>query len=259
MLRRLAIFAAFALVAAAVCVRLGIWQLSRLAQRRRANAAVAARLDAPAVPLESLPASPEAARWRRVRVDGAFDYAREALLANRTHNGSPGAYLLTPLRRAGVDTAVFVNRGWVYAGDGRTVDLARWREDSTAHGEGYVELFPEAQGNTIGDAPGDTVVLRRLERDRLARRAGAPVAPYYVVLLADSAAPAAGGAGSRSVAERPGRLGTPALDEGPHLSYAIQWFSFAAIAVGGVVGMWITERRRQEAASRSQGAGRRRV
>ena len=29
------------------------------------------------------------------------------------------------------------------------------------------------------------------------------------------------------------RLPPPALDEGPHLSYAIQWFSFAAIALIG--------------------------
>jgi surfeit locus 1 family protein len=31
------------------------------------------------------------------------------------------------------------------------------------------------------------------------------------------------------------RLETPALTEGPHQSYAIQWFSFALVAiVGGV-------------------------
>jgi cytochrome oxidase assembly protein ShyY1 len=28
-------------------------------------------------------------------------------------------------------------------------------------------------------------------------------------------------------------LGPPTLDNGPHLSYAIQWFSFAAIAITG--------------------------
>ena len=33
----------------------------------------------------------------------------------------------------------------------------------------------------------------------------------------------------------PQRVPTPPLDEGPHLSYAIQWFSFAAIALAGTV------------------------
>jgi cytochrome oxidase assembly protein ShyY1 len=31
----------------------------------------------------------------------------------------------------------------------------------------------------------------------------------------------------------PARLAPPALDDGPHLSYAIQWFSFAVIAIVG--------------------------
>ncbi len=31
----------------------------------------------------------------------------------------------------------------------------------------------------------------------------------------------------------PSGLAAPSLDEGPHLNYAIQWFLFAAIALGG--------------------------
>jgi cytochrome oxidase assembly protein ShyY1 len=31
----------------------------------------------------------------------------------------------------------------------------------------------------------------------------------------------------------PVRLDVPPLDEGPHMSYAFQWFAFATIAVGG--------------------------
>jgi surfeit locus 1 family protein len=38
---------------------------------------------------------------------------------------------------------------------------------------------------------------------------------------------------TRPQGERVARLPPPALDEGPHLSYAIQWFSFAAIALIG--------------------------
>jgi cytochrome oxidase assembly protein ShyY1 len=33
------------------------------------------------------------------------------------------------------------------------------------------------------------------------------------------------------------RLTIPALDEGPHQSYAIQWFSFALVAVVGGVAL----------------------
>jgi surfeit locus 1 family protein len=52
-----------------------------------------------------------------------------------------------------------------------------------------------------------------------------PVAPFYIVALGDSViAP-----------DRLARLTIPPLDEGPHLNYAIQWFSFAVIALVGAV------------------------
>jgi surfeit locus 1 family protein len=52
-----------------------------------------------------------------------------------------------------------------------------------------------------------------------------PVLPFYLVALGDSV---------RSTAGAPiVRIGEPALDEGPHMSYAIQWFSFALIALAG--------------------------
>jgi cytochrome oxidase assembly protein ShyY1 len=38
---------------------------------------------------------------------------------------------------------------------------------------------------------------------------------------------------TRPVGQRVARLRLPALDEGPHLSYALQWFAFAAIALIG--------------------------
>lgn len=58
-------------------------------------------------------------------------------------------------------------------------------------------------------------------------RFGKPVAPVQLVMTSDSAARA------DSV---PRRLPPPTLDQGPHRSYAAQWFAFAIIAlVGGVI------------------------
>jgi cytochrome oxidase assembly protein ShyY1 len=37
----------------------------------------------------------------------------------------------------------------------------------------------------------------------------------------------------------------PALDEGPHESYAVQWFSFAAVALVGAGAFVRSERRRE--------------
>ena len=47
--RRIVLFVVIAFAAAALFVRLGIWQLHRLGERRALNALVASRLDSPAV------------------------------------------------------------------------------------------------------------------------------------------------------------------------------------------------------------------
>ena len=222
--RRLWLFLLFAVVLAAACIRLGFWQLSRLGQRRKRNALVTARLAQPMVALATLPAD-STSRLRRAHVVGVPDFDHEIVLAARTYQGSPGVNLFTPLRIAGSDTARLVNRGWIYSPDGVSVDLRHWREAGTRF-VGYAELLPR------GSSSGPGGVLRR--GDRIARQLDLatvdrllpyPVSPLYLVATdADT---------TRPVVERVARLPAPALDEGPHLGYAIQWFAFAAIALIG--------------------------
>jgi len=232
---RLALFVALALVMAAGCVRLGIWQLSRLHQRRARNALVSSRLDSVEVDVRALPRDTALSRFRRVRVVGTPDYAHELIYAARSHAGSPGVNFLTPIRVAGSDTAVLVDRGWVYAADGATVDQSRWRENDTSFA-GFVEEFPAAQGNAFASHPN---IISRLGYDVIARALPYPVAPFYVVVLGDSV----------MRPDKIARLTVPPLDEGPHLSYAIQWFSFAAVAIIGAV-VVVTQSRRGPGARR---------
>jgi len=226
MTRRSALLLAFAVVAAAVCVRLGVWQLARLDQRRARNATVVARLREPALAPDALPADTSVIRYRRVRVAGRPDYAREIVLVGRTRDGAPGVNIVTPLHVAGRDTAVLVNRGWVYSPNGADVDLARWREEDSLDVTGFVEIPSRREG--ASRLPSNPRAWRWLDPARLARDAGYPVTPYYVT---QTRAP-----GATPDTASPVRLAPPPLDEGPHLSYALQWFSFAGIAlVGGVV------------------------
>lgn len=200
---------------AAVCVRLGLWQLERREQRKARNATIAAAFrEAPIA--AKLAMSESATRYRRVLARGRWDYAREATIAGRTRNGSPGVHIVTPMILDDADTEILVNRGWVYSPDARTVDLPRWHEGAQAEFIGYLDDLPSS--------------LR--ESRPLAR---------YVVAIADSAAvPAA-------VGDRPARLSVPAFgDEGPHLNYAVQWFSFAAIALIGAPIVVRGQRRRRE-------------
>lgn len=227
--RRTLLFAIVALVAAAGCVRLGFWQLSRLHQRRALNAVVASRLRMPeATSLAGLPADTAEARFRRVRLRGRYDYAHEVRLTGRSRNGSPGVDVVTPLLLPDTNVAVLVNRGWVYSPNGADADLSRWREGDSATVVGFVNTLGAPRGDARS-ASARRGSVRWIDDRAMAREAGYAVTPFTVVQQGDSAA-----AGSSRPDSTPARLEVPPLDEGPHLSYAFQWFSFAAIAVVGI-------------------------
>jgi surfeit locus 1 family protein len=208
--------------AALLFARLGVWQLHRLAERRAANARIAERLAAPPMPVKELPRDTASAHYRRVTVRGTFDFAHELWLTGRSHEGSPGVWLLTPVRLPGSGTAVLVNRGWVYSPDGASLDPTRWREEPAASFSGFVEELPRSRGGTVQSSAARGAV-RRLDATDLARRIPYPIFPFYVVRT-DSAPPRA---------DAPATLRPPPLDEGPHRSYAVQWFAFAVIALVG--------------------------
>ncbi|HSY81269.1 MAG TPA: SURF1 family protein [Gemmatimonadaceae bacterium] len=218
---RQVVFIACAAVFAAVCVRLGVWQLHRLGERKRRNAELVARMDGAPVDVTALPRDTSEARFRRVRLNGRYDYAHEAVLAYRERNGAPGVDVITPLRMAGNDTAVLVDRGWVYSPDGATIDHAQWREPDSLSGTGRVQTLWAGPGPAVtGNRPDR---LRWVSPEAVAAWAGYPVRPYDVMLEGDTAVSPG----------HPVRFGQPSVDEGPHMSYAIQWFSFALIAVIG--------------------------
>lgn len=221
-----------ALGGAALFIRLGFWQLHRLAERRAYNAQLARRLSDAPVPLDSLPADSALAKYRRVEVTGTFDYDHEIVLTGRSRDGSPGVYLITPLRPDSGGPAVLVNRGWVYSPDAFDVpEPSRWREPEHTTVNGYIDPL---QPRPLRDprSPTHPRSWRALDATRLPAAFPYPIRPYYIADLGNAKAPGA-----------PVRMTFPTMDEGPHMSYAIQWFSFAAIAIVGMVILLRQERR----------------
>ena len=72
----------------------------------------------------------------------------------------------------------------------------------------------------------DARANRWLDRRTISQAFPYPISSYYVVLM---------GTGGTRPASVPPRIEVPPLDEGPHKSYAIQWFSFAAISIIGTI------------------------
>jgi len=187
-----------AVLVAAVCVRLGIWQVNRLEQRRARNAASAARLALPPLEIRRTTTA-DSAEQRRVVAHGVYDFAAEETWVGRSFQGTPGVALITPLRLAD-GSAVLVDRGWAPSPDAFHVDHTLYRESDTATVTGIALIPPRGRGavSVAGFLP-------------------------FVIQL-DTRDPVAG---------LPRRWPPPAFDDGPHLSYAIQWFSFALIALVG--------------------------
>jgi len=221
-------FCALASIAAATCVRLGFWQLSRLRERQVRNAAVAAAQYGRPVPIAAMPRD-SSARYRPAVVTGRLDYEHELVLSGRTHQGSPGADLLTPIRIAGADTAVLVNRGWVYSPNAATVERSRWREGDSVTITAYVNLY--AGDTAFTRSVLDPRIIRRVSQREIAARLPYPVAPWYLVQTSDSAD-----------GPHPARRSIPVLDDGPHRGYAVQWFSFAVIAMAGALFVLLRDR-----------------
>jgi surfeit locus 1 family protein len=236
-----ALGAAFILAMCAMCVRLGFWQLDRLEQRRARNAVVLAGMRQAPRPIdEALVAEmrrdPERLAYRRVVARGRYLPAAELVLRGRVEGGRPGVHLATPLLLEDDGSVLLVNRGWVPAADAVTPAERPAPPAGTVVVEGILQEVPITQdrGGRSISARADTA-YRRLDRGEAQARLGPRVLPMYLQLLGDT-----GGARSLPVAVPP-----PPLDEGPHLGYAIQWFSFALI---GVVGLVVLLRRRGGAA-----------
>jgi len=240
-------FVIFATLVAAGCVRLGFWQLHRLADRRAANAKLAERLSMPAAPALEAMRDTATAQYRRATATGTFDWDNELSLAARTREGSPGVNILTPLRVPGTDSAVLINRGWVYAADAMSVDFTRWREANDAAVTGYLLEIPHGRHGTVS-ATSSPRVVRRLEYDSLAKRLPYPIAPYILVET-ENRSP---GAQPTSRDSTPARLPPPLMDDGPHLGYAIQWFAFAVIGLVGAAVVVRADRRGSHHATQTQ-------
>jgi len=219
------------LVAAAGAITLGVWQLGRLQSRRAANRVALTGRSLPEVVVNSLPRL-DSMDQRRATATGRFDYAHTIILRGRSERDAPGVHLVVPLRLTGRDEAVLVHRGFVPADDALRPDTSTI--DITA-GERVVRgiLLP-VPDDPAAAAPlglrGDTT-WQRLDRVTIRARLPYPVLDCYLFETDREQRP-------DKARPWPILASLPPLDDGPHLSYMVQWFGIAAaaLAFAGIFG-----------------------
>lgn len=235
---RFILFGIFTAVAAGVCIRLGIWQLHRLDERRSKNADVYARGGLPPLPMSALKTSDTTAtHWRRVTLRGVADYDAEIVQGSRSQAGAPGVYLLTPvhpLEPGWGDTAIMLVRGYVYAPDAKTIDFEKAREADTLELDALVTSYPPARHGAVR-SPTTNRVIWSLNYDTISTMMARPLVPVILLALGDTV--------PRDLVH-PARVPPPSLSEGPHKSYAIQWFGFALVFLVGFVAYVVNSKKR---------------
>ena len=206
---------AAALAAIAVTLALGNWQ-SRRAEEKLAlgrdldDAARRAVLALPSSPVDA-----HAYEFARVSARGEYLPGRTILLDNKVLRGTPGYQVLTPLKIAGGDMHVLVNRGWVAAGAQRN-DLPQIRTPAGTETIEGIAVVPTSRIFELDANTEEGIVWQNLVLARYAKWSGLKLQPVVLQQTSEAAD------GLARVWVRP--------DTGAdkHRGYAFQWYALAA-------------------------------
>ncbi len=222
----------FSLALVVAFVSLGFWQLDRHDQKVERNATITDRADQPAAPVDDVLADAVRTgddddengvgdlRYRNATAVGTYVAGADVLIDNRSNDGLPGAWIVTPLRLED-GTTLAVSRGFQQFDSGVI--------DPPAPPAGRVEVtgtvLPwDTRNCGIRTDDADTPIGSAcLRRDAVEGLLGGPVLPVVVQRVesnpvdADVLVP----------------VPLPELSLGSHRSYAAQWFIFAAIGTIG--------------------------
>lgn len=247
-------------VLVAVFASLGNWQLDRAAQRDATHGQIAIAASLPAVTLTADSPSKDMITWRHAEARGSWMHRYTVLLQNRNYQTRPGYWVATPLRLAGTGNdgqqraqAVLVLRGWMARDDiiqpsggglpqidpNLSLQLAQSEDIHLVTGELFAHVprlfelwsWSESNNSRLPDPLIDTrqslPALQNLDLSEYARVSGLELLP--IVLAQNSPE-------LQMVQDWP----HPSADADTNRGYALQWFSFCAIAAGAW--LWIAGR-----------------
>ncbi|MSO58955.1 MAG: SURF1 family protein [Ilumatobacteraceae bacterium] len=210
-------------------INLAFWQLHRLDQRQAFNSLVRSNSSTAVSSFESVVTTatdPYSVEWRPVIITGSYLLGDAITVVNKSQNGTSGVDSVVPLRTASGIT-VLINRGFI--------PLAQSVPAPTTSTVSVTGFLRRSQTRSFGgaiDASGGVVVeWQRIDIPRIDAQFDGDLAPMYIQRF-DSTPPEG---------DWPARVINPTLDNGPHLSYAGQWFFFSASVIGG----WIFVIRRK--------------
>ncbi|GAA3123089.1 SURF1 family protein [Kribbella aluminosa] len=215
------------LLLAVVCVELGRWQLHRLDERKARNAVTRTNLAAQPASIDQILGPPgvvgDQHAWRTVVVAGRYDASKQVILKYRNVQDRPGFEIVTPLVLPD-GKALLIDRGFIARQSSELMPL-----HVPAVPSGQVTVTGRLQrsergGSTTGGTP-DNGTARLINGPDFAKVLGLNLYDGYLQITKQDPA------NDPSFSGFPG----PEIDDGPHFFYALQWFFFALLAIGGLV------------------------
>jgi cytochrome oxidase assembly protein ShyY1 len=205
-----------AVLIVALTVALGHWQQRRAVEKRTLQDAYAQASARAPVPLPEGGIDPLLWRYRRIEAGGTFVAESQLLLDNRVHAGRAGFDVITPLRMPG-GSVVLVDRGWIAARVPRSDLPLAPPPAGPVKLTGRVDTPPARYLELAIPSAGP--VVQNLDITRVSAATGLNLLPV-IVEQTDGAADGLA-------------RDWPAPDFGvdQHLSYMVQWYSLAGLAV----------------------------
>lgn len=219
-----------------VMVNLAFWQIDRFHQRQSFNAILSARVPAASAPLADVLTkypNPADAEWYRVIATGTYLLDEDVSVVNVTQDGQAGHDAVSPLLLDN-GQVLLVNRGFLPL----NMDIPQAPTGRITI-EGRLRMSAIRRTGAVSDAPtGELQEVQRIDIDRLAPQLPYTPVAMYVELLNSQPADS----------DTLSRVADPVFTNGPHLSYAVQWFLFSGCAIGG----WFIAVRREFQRQRRQ-------
>lgn len=218
---------------AALGIAMGNWQRHRADEKSAAAALASAAAREGPFDLAAADSDTTAMVYRIVHGTGEYDAAHGVLIDNKVHGGRPGYDVVTPFKIAPGNRYVLVDRGWVAQGPTRKELPSVQTPGGVIEIVGRATIPPRRYLELKADT-GAAVLRQNLDIERIAASSGLALLPFVV--------------------EQTGPI-TPSDDllrEWPkpdfgierHLSYMVQWYSLAALAI--VLWLVLNWRRRLE-------------
>lgn len=206
-----------ALLAVALFIWLGIWQLERAEYKGQILSAHDRQRAQPRVSLLHLLQLPPAQHaWHPVRLQGRFLPGQYFLLDNSIRSGRVGYEVLQPFR-SDEGLLVLINRGWVLGSPYRQQlpEVPAVKQRVSVEAVATAPALGEMAVQTEDREQGWPRVVQAVRLASLQRQLGEDLVP--LVLRLESTSPGA------LLAQWPTRH----IDPDRHRAYALQWFSFA--------------------------------